>query len=59
MLMVMNEKSKEEEGVLRPEGTSGLVRAFLEKNLVHSRSERLFYSGPMFRAERPQLGRYR
>ena len=49
----MNEKTQEEEGVLRPEGTSGLVRAFLDANLKHSKSERLFYSGPMFRAERP------
>jgi histidyl-tRNA synthetase len=42
---------------LRPEGTPGVVRAFLQYNL--KLPQRLFYIGPMFRYERPQKGRYR
>jgi len=45
---------------LRPEGTAGVVRFFLEKKLYNQGGiHRLFYMGPMFRAERPQAGRYR
>lgn len=45
---------------LRPEGTASIVRYFIEQNLaVKGGSHRLFYMGPMFRAERPQAGRYR
>lgn len=45
---------------LRPEGTAGVVRHFIQENLaVKSGVHRLFYMGPMFRAERPQAGRYR
>ncbi len=45
---------------LRPEGTAGVVRHFIENNLaVKGGAHRLFYVGPMFRAERPQAGRYR
>jgi histidyl-tRNA synthetase len=45
---------------LRPEGTPGVVRAYIEAGLDRSDPEqRLFYSGPMFRRERPQKGRYR
>ena len=45
---------------LRPEGTAGMVRHFIEQKLaVKSGLHRLFYMGPMFRAERPQAGRYR
>ncbi len=45
---------------LRPEGTAGVVRSFIENKLdriggVH----RFFYYGPMFRYERPQKGRFR
>jgi|GEM_PF-810714 len=45
---------------LRPEGTAGAVRAYLE-HAVSSREPvtRWWYAGPMFRAERPQRGRYR
>jgi len=46
--------------VLRPEGTASVVRAWLENKLwTHDAVSRLFYYGPMFRAERPQKGRYR
>lgn len=44
---------------LRPEGTSGCVRAIIEHNLCYRSSQRLWYSGPMFRYERPQKGRLR
>jgi histidyl-tRNA synthetase len=44
---------------LRPEGTASCVRAVLQHNLLYAGPQRLFYSGPMFRHERPQKGRYR
>lgn len=44
---------------LRPEGTASCVRATLEHNLLYAGPQRLYYSGPMFRHERPQKGRYR
>ncbi len=48
-----------DELTLRPEGTASCVRAVLEHNLLYNAPQRLFYSGPMFRHERPQKGRYR
>lgn len=46
--------------VLRPEGTPGVVRAYIEAGLDRRDPEqRFFYSGPMLRYERPQKGRYR
>jgi len=44
---------------LRPEGTAPTVRAALEHNLLYDGPKRLWYSGPLFRHERPQKGRYR
>jgi len=45
---------------LRPEGTASVVRAALQHNLVPQGSiSKLYYSGPMFRYERPQKGRMR
>jgi histidyl-tRNA synthetase len=44
---------------LRPEGTAGCVRACIEHGLFYNQIQRLWYSGPMFRHERPQRGRYR
>ena len=44
---------------LRPECTAGVVRAVLEHNLTYNGPKRLWYTGPMFRHERPQRGRYR
>ena len=44
---------------LRPEGTASCVRAAIEHNLIFGQPQRLYYSGPMFRHERPQKGRYR
>ena len=45
---------------LRPEGTAGCVRAMLEHGLLGGGvSHKVWYTGPMFRHERPQKGRYR
>lgn len=44
---------------LRPEGTAGCVRAGIEHGLLYNQIQRLWYSGPYFRHERPQKGRYR
>jgi histidyl-tRNA synthetase len=45
---------------LRPEGTAGVVRCFIEHNLHAQGSvQRLWYKGAMFRYERPQAGRQR
>ncbi|MDO8433168.1 MAG: histidine--tRNA ligase [Candidatus Binatus sp.] len=46
--------------VLRPEGTPGVVRAYITAGFDRTQPEqRFYYSGPMFRRERPQKGRYR
>jgi len=45
---------------LRPEGTPGVVRAYIDSGLDRSDPEqRFYYYGPMFRRERPQKGRFR
>ena len=47
---------------LRPEGTAGVVRAFVENKLYgpeFDKPYKAFYIGPMFRYERPQAGRFR
>ena len=44
---------------LRPEGTASCVRAAMQHGLLHNQIQRLWYTGPMFRHERPQKGRYR
>jgi histidyl-tRNA synthetase len=49
----------EDELMLRPEGTSGVVRAFLNAGLTQDIPKRYSYYGPMFRYERPQKGRLR
>jgi histidyl-tRNA synthetase len=48
-----------EEVTLRPENTAGVVRAVLSGGLIQSAPLKFFYSGPMFRYERPQKGRFR
>ncbi len=48
-----------EELTLRPENTAGVVRAVLSNGLTQSTPLKYFYSGPMFRYERPQRGRFR
>lgn len=44
---------------LRPEGTASCVRAGEEHGLLYNQVQRLWYTGPMFRYEKPQKGRYR
>ena len=49
----------EESVTLRPEATAGVVRAALTNGLLHNQQQKLWCSGPMFRREKPQKGRYR
>ena len=44
---------------LRPEATAGVVRACISNGLLHNQRQKVWCSGPMFRYERPQKGRYR
>ncbi len=45
---------------LRPEGTAGVVRSYIENGLFNKvQPIKVFYSGPVFRYEKPQKGRYR
>jgi histidyl-tRNA synthetase len=44
---------------MRPEATAGVVRAALSTGVLHNQPQKLWVSGPMFRHERPQKGRYR
>ena len=44
---------------LRPEATAGVVRAALSNGMLHNQQQKLWCSGPMFRREKPQKGRYR
>jgi len=45
--------------VLRPEGTAAIARALITNSLQEKQLQKFFYCGPMFRRERPQLGRLR
>ena len=44
---------------LRPEATASVVRAGMTNGLFHNQKQKLWTSGPMFRYEKPQAGRYR
>ena len=44
---------------LRPEGTAGVVRAFISEGMQQNLPVKLYYAGPMVRYERPQKGRQR
>jgi len=57
--MYVFEDKGEEKLALRPEGTAGTVRAFIEHGAFVEGPQKWFYMGPMFRRERPQKGRYR
>ncbi|MGH7932734.1 MAG: histidine--tRNA ligase [Candidatus Binataceae bacterium] len=62
--MYLVQRSDESQGkeamILRPEGTPGVVRAYIETGLDRGDPyQRFFYWGPMLRYERPQKGRYR
>ena len=60
MYSVSNPRSNDEL-TLRPEGTAGAVRSYVENKMYGSPNQptKLYYLGPMFRHERPQAGRYR
>jgi len=49
----------DESVTLRPEGTASCVRACEQNGLLYNQIQKLWYSGPMFRYERPQKGRLR
>jgi histidyl-tRNA synthetase len=57
--MYVFEDKGEDRLALRPEGTAGTVRAFIEHGAFVDGPQKWFYMGPMFRRERPQKGRYR
>ena len=60
MYTFVDQDVKESRLTLRPEGTAGVVRAYVESEMYQVEPVRkLFYSGPMFRRERPQKGRQR
>jgi len=44
---------------LRPEATASVVRAGITNGMLHNQRQKLWTSGPMFRYEKPQKGRYR
>ena len=44
---------------MRPEATAGIARAGITNGLLHNQRQKLWTSGPMFRYEKPQKGRYR
>jgi histidyl-tRNA synthetase len=44
---------------LRPEATAGIVRAGITNGLLHNQRQKIWTTGPMFRYEKPQKGRYR
>ena len=58
-MYTFEDKLNGESLTLRPEATAGIVRAAIEHNLLYARPQRIWTSGPMFRHERPQRGRYR
>lgn len=54
------EDNEKEVGVLRPEATASVVRAYIEEGMqTWPQPVKLAYFGPMFRADRPQKGRFR
>ncbi len=57
--MYVFEDKGEDMLALRPEGTAGTVRAFIEHGCHVEGPQKWYYLGPMFRRERPQKGRYR
>ncbi len=58
-MYTFEDKLNGESLTLRPEATAGIVRAAIEHSLIYERPQRVWTSGPMFRHERPQKGRYR
>ncbi len=61
MYLIESTKTElESQLALRPEGTAGAVRAFIQNGMASwPQPVKLYYIGPMFRHDRPQKGRYR
>ena len=58
-LFFVRDRTGKEKLVLRPEGTAGVMRAYLEHGMhVLPQPVRLWYHGPIFRHDRPQAGRF-
>jgi histidyl-tRNA synthetase len=57
--MFMLEEREGEQLTLRPEATAGLVRALISNGMLRGARHKLWCTGPMFRHEKPQRGRYR
>lgn len=57
-MYIFNDRGNESM-TLRPEGTAPVIRALISNGLTQTLPQKFFYSGPMFRYERPQKGRYR
>lgn len=57
MFTFKNKKNKSL--TLRPEGTAGCIRAGIQHSFFYNQEQKIWYIGPMFRYERPQMGRYR
>ena len=59
-MYTFNSRGGDKSITLRPEGTAGVVRAYIQNKLnAQGGVQRLWYTGPMFRYERPQAGRQR
>lgn len=61
-IFLIEQTSSDDDGqlALRPEGTAGVTRSYVENGMNSwPQPVRLFYTGPMYRRERPQKGRYR
>lgn len=59
-MYTFDSRSKDYSITLRPEGTAGVVRAYIQNSLyAQGGVQRLWYTGGMFRYERPQAGRQR
>ncbi len=58
-MYTFSNKNESTSYTLRPEGTAGAVRAVIEHNLLRGDTPKVWYTGAMFRYERPQKGRYR
>lgn len=59
MFLIQSKNSNDDTLCLRPEGTAGTMRAFLENQSNLQLPCRVFFCGSMFRYERPQKGRLR
>jgi len=59
MFLIQTKNNSDDIVCLRPEGTAGTMRAFLENQSNLELPCRVFFCGPMFRYERPQKGRMR